>query len=94
MKTTRGVLRHKKFAHSVARLAKVIPRVDEMIEGAIWSISRDPEREGVRNPTVGVWQATIIAGGNPDSPRVLIFYAFNRRLVRFLTVALDTTPLN
>lgn len=65
-----------------------------MIEGAVWSIARDPEREGVKNQAVGVWQATIIAGGDTDSPRVLLFYTFNRRLVKFLTAMLDESRSN
>lgn len=65
-----------------------------MIEGAVWSIARDPEREGVKNQAVGVGQATIIAGGDTDSPRVLLFYTFNRRLVKFLTAMLDESRSN
>ena len=94
MKASRGIIRHEQFAASVSRLAKKIPRIREMVEGAIWSIARDPAREGVKNPVIGVWQATIIAGGDSDSPRVLLFYTFNRRLVKFLTAILDASQSN
>jgi len=92
--TIRGVTRHEKFAASVARLVKKIPRINEMVEAAIWSIARDPEGDGVRNALVGVWQATIITGDSPHSPRVILFYTFSRRLVHFLTVKLDTSKSN
>lgn len=66
----------------------------EIIDGAIWSITRNPEKEGVKNPLIGVWQATLVAGDRHDAPRVIIFYVFNRRYVKFLTVMLDTSRLN
>ncbi|MGH7135039.1 MAG: hypothetical protein ACREHD_04820 [Pirellulales bacterium] len=87
-------MRHENFSSSVAKLAKKIPRIHDIIEGAIWSISRNPDGEGVKNPVVGVWQATVITGSDENSPRVLIFYVFNRRLVKFLTVTPDTAALN
>lgn len=94
MKMVRGVARHERFTQSVSQLATQIPRIHDIVEGAIWSIARDPQREGVKNPVVGVWQATVVVGPNHDSPRLLIFYVFNRRLVRFLTVTLDASRQN
>jgi hypothetical protein len=94
MTASRGVVRHDKFAPSVSRLAKRIPRIREIVEGAIWSITRDPENTGVKNPLVGVWQATVIAGDDRDAPRVMIYYVFNRRYVKFLTATLDTSRSN
>jgi hypothetical protein len=93
MTASRGVTRHEKFPQSVARLSRKIPRIAEIVEGAIWAIARNPEF-GVKNAIVGVWQATLHVSDDHDSPRVLLFYVFNRRHVRFLTVTLDASASN
>ena len=48
-----GVVRHKKFDECIASLSAVIPRLAEAIEGAIYSISRQPEKDGVQTRLPG-----------------------------------------
>ncbi|MEX2139769.1 MAG: hypothetical protein WD894_10945 [Pirellulales bacterium] len=80
----RGVLRHPQFEIRVAELEVDYPRAREVIEGAIWSIARFPDQDGIRLSKYDVWQAHLLGGDL--LPPVHIYYTFNRRFVSLLTI--------
>lgn len=77
---TRSAIRHPKFAAQIIELERRYPRLREIVDGAIWEISKDPEGCGVYIPEIDVWQARL------DPPPILLFYSIQRRFVYMLTV--------
>ncbi|HET6882808.1 MAG TPA: hypothetical protein VFI31_21755 [Pirellulales bacterium] len=82
----RGVVRHDRFDSAVEELEQKVPRIRESIEGAVWALARNPEKFGVKNLSIDVWQARLTVA--PSSPDVLIFYTIHARYIHLLTVAL------
>jgi hypothetical protein len=77
----RSAVRHEKFSAEVVKLARKHERVDEVIDGAVWEIERNPERCGVYIREIDCWQARL-----DIPPEVLLMYCFNRRIVHMLTI--------
>jgi hypothetical protein len=89
----RRAKRHKKFDLCVERLHGMFPdlRAVELVKGAIWSITRTPEQDGVEIADIGIWQARLIPS-SPPPPELLLFYSFNDTLVHFLTITIPSVP--
>jgi hypothetical protein len=80
----RGALRHPQFDKAVEKLSAKFPGIKEVIDGAIWSLCREPE-DGKFIQRLGVWQARLIP---PEAPPILLFYAVNKRFLTMLTAVL------
>lgn len=81
----RGVVRDKRYSDALATILKGHPRAEEVINGAEWSIARDPERDGVR---IGdnVWQSRLAK--SPAMPAALLYYSFTPRILFMLDLRL------
>lgn len=82
----RGVVRHEKFDECVDKLRDSYPRIDELIDGITWEISKNPQAYGVKDPRVDVFRAHH--AGSPALPPALIYYSYTDRIVLFLTIVL------
>ena len=82
----RGVFRHPNFDRHVQTLSDQVPRIEEGIAGALWSLARNPDGEGVYLQEYGVWQARLVILHSPAD--VLIFYTFNPRYLYALCAKL------
>lgn len=79
----RGILRHPKFDDAVARLQAKCPRITDVVDGALWSIGRNPETDGVWISELEVWQARLIY---PPDVALLLYYTIKPRFVHALTI--------
>ena len=80
---TRNSVRHRQFIEQVDMLAIRFSRVHEVIDGAVWEISKDPETNGVYVAELDVWAAKL-----DMPPQVILVYSFNRRFVHLMTIVL------
>ena len=76
--------RHSKFDKSVAEFAKKYPSITEAVLGLAWSLERDPKL-GIRIQEIDVWRVRLRL---EDSSQFLIYYSFDSKTVRLLTIAL------
>ena len=82
----RHIKKHVRYKEAVEKLANKFERAREVLSGAEWVLARSPE-EGIYISSIDVFRALLIC---PDPmPNVHIYYAFDDRQIRLLTV----TPL-
>ncbi len=79
----RRIVHHPKYDKLVEELSTKYPRLPEILVGAEWSIVRSPESDGIRATENEIWRARI---SGPGLPEHWIYYNFDAREVRFLTV--------
>lgn len=79
MLTSRSTVRSQQFAEKVERLSEQIERAEEIIDGALWEIARNPNC-GVYLSELDVWMAPLV------EPPIRLYYCRNRRYVHMLTM--------
>ncbi len=79
----RHIKKHARYKAAVDKLSNKLPRAQEVFRGAEWVLARSPE-EGIYISDIDVFRALLIC---PEPmPSVHIYYAFNDRQIRLLTV--------
>ena len=79
----RKVIRHPQYELAVANIGEEFDRARQVIAGAEWSIRRSPEGDGICDAEIDVWRARLFGPGFPSH---FIYYAFDDKAVRFLTI--------
>jgi hypothetical protein len=77
---TRSAVRLDQFNQQTDKLARVYARASEIIDGAVWEISKNPEGLGTYDSEIDVWVARL------EFPKVLLLYSINRRYICMLTI--------
>lgn len=76
----RSAVRHPKFSATIDKLELRHDRIREVIDGAIWEISKDPEGLGRRIEELDMWQVRL------EYPQLLLTYSINRRFIFMLVI--------
>jgi len=87
---TRRVIKTKGFESDAKRLRKEIPRIDQFINGAEETLSRDPlvGKQTSNHMIRGLAMAAI-----PNSPRLVLYYGINKDAeVVFIMLAKEGDP--
>ncbi|MHB1795288.1 MAG: hypothetical protein ACYCPO_09995 [Acidobacteriaceae bacterium] len=85
----REIIEEKSFDAEKHRVAKSAKRLDEILSGIIWALSRKPESFS-KVPDLNLYVAKTEDA--PDAPAVNIWFTFDDQTVRLLYIELATDP--
>jgi len=81
----RGVVKETRFEEQLADIEPNVKRADEFVEGAEWTLSRDPTAKGTQVADNScVW--FLPTNDVPAAPSLVIYYTFDEKKVYLLSI--------